>query len=217
VLETLILPPLLNLKKDNDHFVFDFAWNKIYKTEIIRSHNIRFDEDKRTWEDRTFLLRHLKHCQNYYCMDRYFYNYFYTPNSLSQRYTPDYFRIILANFRHYHELFEDLFDFNTQYVCDYWSNAIEKMIFLSLAQTDNQSQIRQNIIDTLLDEFVIHWFSRRNCITDFEKTVSRFIAHGDCTSALTAYEKEYIIRQKQQKLRNFKSRIKAILEKLIGR
>jgi len=90
-MEQVILPPLLNLRKDEDNFIFDFACNKIFKAEIIHNQNVHFDEDKRTWEDRTFLLRHLKHCKNYYSMKQSFYNYIFTPNSLSQRYTPEYF------------------------------------------------------------------------------------------------------------------------------
>jgi glycosyltransferase involved in cell wall biosynthesis len=63
-LETVILPPLLNLRKDDAHFVYDFCWNKIFKTEIIKAFHVRFDEEKRTWEDRTFLLRHfIQHCR----------------------------------------------------------------------------------------------------------------------------------------------------------
>lgn len=56
-LETVILPPLLNLRKDDAHFVYDFCCTKVFKAEIIRTFQVRFDEEKRTWEDRTFLLR----------------------------------------------------------------------------------------------------------------------------------------------------------------
>lgn len=215
-LNSTILPPLLNLKKDDEHFIFDFACNKIFKTSIIHGQNIHFDEDKRTWEDRTFLLRHLKHCQSYYCMDRCFYNYIFTPNSLSQRYTLDYFRIILANFRHYRELFEDRFDFNTQYVCDYWSRAIENMIFRSLEQTENQDQIQQNIITALQDEQVVHWISRRKCISNFEKKVSALIVNGSGIEALALYKKENK-RQRRKQRPSFFSLCKRFIKKVLGR
>ena len=35
ILENLIFPPLLNLKKDDDHFVFDFACNKILLQSLL--------------------------------------------------------------------------------------------------------------------------------------------------------------------------------------
>jgi len=216
-LKNVILPPLLNLKKDDIHFVFDFACNKIFKADIIHRQNVHFDEDKRTWEDRTFLLRHLKHCKNYYCMEQCFYNYYFTPNSLSQRYTTDYFRIILENFRDYRELFEDCFDFDTQYVCSYWSRSIENMIFRSLEQTENTELIRQNILGTLQNDLVVHWFSRRDCVSDFEQKTSSLITSGDYSAALALYEKEYKSRLKKNNHSKMISRIKSFLKHLTGR
>lgn len=213
VLENLILPPLLNLKKDGDHFVFDFACNKIFKASIIHEQHVHFDEDKRTWEDRTFLLRHLKHCQSYYCMDQCFYNYIFTPNSLSQRYTPDYFRIILANFRHYRELFEDRFDFDTQYVCDYWSRSIENMVFLSLEQTENRELIRQNILDTFRDELVIDWFSR-SAVAD--PATCDLIRAQQAENALLHYQKLVAKKHWQARIQGLIRRAKGIVHRLIS-
>lgn len=193
-----ILPPLLNLCQDPDHFIFDFCCNKVFRAEIIRRHNILFDTDKRVWEDRTFLLRHLKYSKTYYAMDRWFYNYVFIPNSLSQRYSMDFFRIILANFRHYAELFGDQFDFDSQYVNDYWCHAIENMIFRSLEQTENAGQIRQNILETLADNQVLHWYARRKPRNNFERRMSGLVASGRREKALEQYAK----RKKQQGCRH---------------
>lgn len=204
-LETVILPPLLNLCKDEAHFVFDFCCNKVFKTEIIRTFHVRFDEEKRTWEDRTFLLRHLKHCQNYYAMDKYFYNYVQTPASLSQRYCLDYFKIILANFNHYRELFEDRFDFDTQYVNDYWAHSIENMIFRSLKQKENKAIIRSNILDTLQNEQVVHWFAKRVPQDTFEKKMSALVLNGKAEEALRGYKKRVAQERRKQTVMGVKS------------
>ena len=217
VLEELVFPPLLNLRKDDAHFIFDFCWNKMFKAEIIREHDVRFDEEKRTWEDRTFLLRHLKYCQNYYAMDRCFYNYVYTPNSLSQRYSLDYFKIILANFKHYKELFEDRFDFDTQYANDYWARAIENMVFHSLEQKENRELIRQNILETLSNPQVVHWFAKRNPGNEFERKVSELIVAGNVEEAVRCYKKQVAQNQRKNKLRAAKVRIGRMLRRLTGR
>lgn len=195
-IETVILPPLLNLCKDEDHFIFDFCCNKVFNSEIIKSNRIRFDENKQTWEDRTFLLRHLKHCQNYYAMDKCFYNYVYTPNSLSQRYCLSYFDIILANFNHYRELYEDRFDFDTQYANNYWSHAIENMVYRSLEQKENLNVIRNNILQTLQNEQVRKWFTKRARVNSFDKKISELIAKGNAVEALHCYEKKVIQRKR---------------------
>ena len=64
IIKCEILPPLLNLKKDEEHFIFDFSVNKIYRREILINNDIYFDETRKTWEDRVFLIKYLKHCEN---------------------------------------------------------------------------------------------------------------------------------------------------------
>ena len=212
VLEELVFPPLLNLRKDDAHFIFDFCFNKMFKAEIIKEQGVRFDEEKRTWEDRTFLLRHLKYCQNYYAMDRCFYNYVYTPNSLSQRYSLDYFKIILANFKHYKELFEDRFDFDTQYANDYWARAIENMVFHSLEQKENRELIRQNILDTFQGAQVIQWCTMRITKSAWQRKVKDAIVSGEYEKALRYYEHQ----KKRNSVAPWKSKAKRILKKVVG-
>lgn len=214
-LETVILPPLLNLRKDDAHFVFDFCCTKIFRAEIVKKHQVRFDEEKRTWEDRTFILRHLKHCQNYYAMDRCFYNYVYTPNSLSQRYRADLLNIIIANFRHYRELFGDQFDFDTQYCNDYWAQAMENMIIRFLEEKKDRQLIRHNILAALQNEQVIHWFTNRKTNGSFQQTVQRLIVSGSFEKVLECYEKE-VRRKRRQRLRSdMKNRIRRCVKKLL--
>lgn len=213
----LVLPPLLNLKKDDAHFIFDFAVNKVFKTDIIRQHGIRFDENKRTWEDRTFLLRHLKHCKTFYSIDKCFYNYIFTPDSLSQRYTTEYFRIILANFHHYRDLFGDQFDFDTPYVNTYWARSIQNMIFQSLEQTDNTAIIRRNIEETLRNELVVHWFAQRESKNAFEEALSQCILHGEIDRAVCLCEKQQQVNKRHEAQTRFFARIKGFLKRIIGR
>lgn len=211
-----ILPPLLNLRKDPDHFIFDFCWNKVFRAEIIRRYSVLFDVDKRVWEDRTFLLRSLRHSRTYYAMDKCFYNYVDVPGSLSRRYDLDFFRIILANFKHYAELFGDKFDFDTQYVNDYWCHAIENMIFRSLEQKNNTEQIRQNILETLSDTQVVRWYARRNPQTPFEKEMSNLVVSGQCEKALSGYMKNWE-NKKKESVKALVFKAKQVIKKVLGR
>lgn len=216
-LETVILPPLLNLREDDAHFVFDFCWNKIFKAEIIKKYQTRFDEEKRTWEDRTFLLRHLRYCQNYYAMDKCFYNYAYTPNSLSQRYSLDFLRIVLANFSHYRQMYEDRFDFDTPYANDYRVRSVENIIYRSLEQQENREIIRSNILEALQNAQVIQWFTRWKPNDSVEHTIRRAIVSGDCEKALKLYAKKAAQKRRKQALRDIIGRIKQCVKKVLGR
>ena len=212
-----VLPPLLNLRWDPDHFIFDFCCNKVFLADIIRSHGVLFDVDKPVWEDRTFLLRCLKHSKTYYPMDRCFYNYVDIPGSLSRRYSMDFFKIILANFRHYRTLFGDQFDFDTQYVNDYWCHAIENMISRSLEQKENTEQIRQNILLTLADPQVVHWYAKRHPKNAFEKKTSRLVTGNQACKALNCYAHKHKIKQCQQALTKHIVLVKRALKKMVKR
>lgn len=212
-----VFPPLLNLRKDPDMFVFDFCCNKVFRTQIIRENNVHFDEDKPVWEDRTFLLRHLKYCDNYFSIDKCYYNYVNVPGSLSRRYSMDFFRIILANFKHYSELFSHEYDFDTQYVNNYWCRAVENMIYRSLDETKNKEAIRNNILQALADAQVVHWYTKRQPENQFEEEVSRLISSAEYEKALLKYEKYHIKRAKKQAKTLLVGKAKQVVRKLLGR
>ena len=217
VLRTTILPPMLNLCKDDDHFIFEFAWNKVYRREIMISNGVFFDEGRRIWEDRPFVAHYLKHCRNFYSIDQCFYNYLDVSGSLSRTYSMEFFRIILANYRHYKKLFGNEYDFNTQYVNNYWCHSIENMIFRSLEQSVNREAIRKNILQTLQDEQVIHWFSNRVPEDAVEKEMSALVAAGEAEKALNRCEKRAFQKRCNQTIQNTQKRIKYYIRRIIGR
>ena len=212
-----ILPPLLNLCDDQDHFIYDFACTKCFRTDLIHQKNIRFDVTRRIWEDRPFCVTYLRECNNFYSCSESFYNYVDMPNSLSRRYHLEYFDVILKNYRLYVSIYKDQYDFTTSYVNTYWANAIERMVFRSLEQKENLEQIHQNILQTLQNEMVVQWFSQRTCTSAFEKKVSALIAVGENNAALSLYQKEYNRRQKQKKCDAAILLFKRAIKKLTGR
>lgn len=213
----MILPPLLNLCNDKDHFIHEFAWNKVYRRQIIEKHAVWFDEGRRIWEDRPFVVHYLKYCDSFYSMEKWFYNYVDVAGSLSQRYSMEFFDIILANYRHYKGLFGAQYDFDTQYVNNYWSHSVENMILHSLKQKTSQDQIQQNILNTLKEESVVHWFSKRVPENKFEKETSKLVTAGKAEEALRCYKKKAKREGKRMVLVSAKNQIKRNLRKILGR
>lgn len=216
-IQEVILPPLLNLRDDPDHFIFDFACMKVYKTAIIRTYGVRFDESRRTWEDRPFLVRFLKYCNSFYSMDQCFYNYVDTPNSLGRRYNMDFFKIIIENYQLYRSLFGDEYDFDTVYVNGYWSKTIEKMLFRSLEGSKNCTLIRQKMLEALADEQVIYWFHHRVPQNTFEKKVGALIVSGEAERALQQYEKFFYNSQQRERIADILTKSKAKIKKVLGK
>lgn len=221
VVKNLILPPLLHLKKNDDHCIFDYAWMKVYRRQIIEENSVYFDEGRRIWEDRPFVCHYLKYCHNYYSMSRHLYYYVFTEGSMGQRYSLDFFRIILVTFRHYVGLFGDEFDFDTQYVNNHWCSAIENIIYRSLEQTQNQEMIRETILNTLRDEQTVYWYQNRQPANAFQKKMSALVVAGEVEAALQSYENHVVQKRRQQKKRDainrIKSNIKGIIRRMWGR
>lgn len=212
-----ILPPLLNIVKDDAHFIFPYTWNKVYKVSVLRENNVLFDETRRTWEDRPFLVHFLKYCNTFYSMDACFYNYVDVPDSLSRKFDLQFFQIILDTYRHYTTLYGSDYDFESQYAINYWCNAIENMIFRSLEQTENQEQIRQNISQTLSNAQVIQWYTYRNPKDAFEQRINRMVLSGQHKKTLAVYEKVLKGKQRQQTIAMYSGAAKRLIKKLIGR
>lgn len=212
VIHEKILPPLLNLKKDQDNFIYDFSVNKIYKKDILKEHNILFDEARSVWEDRPFVIQYLKYCKTFYSMDQCFYNYVSVTDSLSRRYHMEFFDVILKNYWLYRDLFGDEYDFETSYVWNHWSHSIENMIYRSLGETQNQTEIEQNILKTLQNPEVKKWFEHREAENEFERQVSEAVKNGDTVQALNLYKEKYQKDQKRPAGGRFKSLIRKMLK-----
>ena len=207
IIREKILPPLLNLKKDEESFVFDFVWNKLFKTDIICKNKVFFDEKRRTWEDRVFLVQYLKYCNTYYSMDKCFYNYVSVPNSLSRKYDLQLFDIILQNYRSYVEWFGDEYNFNTKYVYNYWCHSIENMILRSLKERDKKDEIKKIIEKTLTDKLVIDWYKKREYENELEKRVSSLVVKGEVQEAIRMYKNAAAKQIKHDKWQLIKAKI----------
>lgn len=206
-----ILPPLLNLREKNDNFIYDFAVNKIYKKEIIDKYNVFFDENRRTWEDRLFVVNFLKYCTSFYSIDECFYNYVSVENSLSRRYDMQFFELILSNYRKYKELFSDTYDFDCDFANNYWCHSIENMIMRSLDEKDNQEKIRDNILSVFENDTVIRWYKLRIPENEYEKTLSNYVVNHKGSEALKLYENQY----KKNKKVSISVKLKSLLRRIL--
>lgn len=205
-----VLPRLLNLNNCDDYFVLDYVWNKIYKYEIIKEHNISFFNGRKVWEDRPFLIEYLNFCKSFYSMSDHFYDYVNVPNSLSQKYTNDFFDVILENYHMYRNNFENIYNFETQYVYDYWSNSLINILKQSLKQNRVDSKsVRLKLIEVFTTEDVVDLFEKKKCVNRNDRIVLKYIIDGDIDNLIKFYKK---VTKKESK----QSIVKRILSKVRG-
>lgn len=60
--------------------LYGYISNKLLRTEILFSNNIRFDESMKLMEDYVFFLRYYSHCQSFFCFDEIGYHYMAYPS-----------------------------------------------------------------------------------------------------------------------------------------
>ena len=66
---------LLNTLKDPGHHYYGVVWNKLYRAEIIKNNNIKFDTDITLGEDFVFNIKYWQKCKTVYVDWRYMYIY----------------------------------------------------------------------------------------------------------------------------------------------
>lgn len=79
----------LYLEKLQTHFLFNQVWNKIYKINIIKSNNLRFDVNKSIAEDWEFNIKYLSSCHKMKHIDINLYRYRVTDSGLGFKYRKD--------------------------------------------------------------------------------------------------------------------------------
>ena len=121
-----IVPRMVNLNGDAAYYIDNFVWNKIFKREIICAHGVCFDETRRMWEDRLFIVTFLKYAQTYYSMPGYGYYYAAAPGSLSGNCDKRLPLYVLESFRFYKVLWgeQPSFDFYSVYSISYYCSLI---------------------------------------------------------------------------------------------
>lgn len=210
-----IIPPIINLTPDKTNFIFDFAAGKVFKREILLKNEICFDENRRIWEDRPFVAHYLKYCKTYYSMDKCFYNYVYVQNSLSTSFSIELLRTTLENYNIYYSLFKNEYDFETQYVNDYWANAIENIIYKQLNHKLDHPEVIDNIKFYLKNPQINYWYENRTIKNKYQIKVIKFLREKDYDKIIKVYEQQIKKDKIKKSIRKVFCFFKSCLRKLI--
>lgn len=82
------------------HILFNHIWNKIYRTSIIKTNNIRFDSDVKIGEDYMFNLDYLRHSKKVIVSSACLYDYKESLNGLTHKYYDNKFKELFASRKH---------------------------------------------------------------------------------------------------------------------
>lgn len=215
-----VIPPLINLVKDEDNFIYSFVTNKMFKLSIIKMYDIKFNENFRMWEDRPFLVEFLYRANTIAFYDKCFYNYIGREGSLSSKYNPNEFELVLETFDRYKQLFGDIYDFNGDYAVKHKINAIMITIDKIFTNEKNKRIKEQKVTNILSNDEVIDWYNNMNKFNYFNNNMKKLIlakryklAYGLCMlrfsyiikrlNLLLEYIKRFYTRVKNKLKRSF--------------
>ena len=159
-IESRILPGMLNicdLKKEKQINVLPFVWNKAYKREVLKEHEIMFYEELRIWEDKIFWLLYMKNIKNILFVDCALYHYVQAKKErLSGKYVPEIFQNVVTIFNIMKENFEDLYDMDSYYSNEYYYRVIMNLIERA-AERNNYKDFSMIIKENLCIPQVKKW------------------------------------------------------------
>lgn len=117
--------------------LFSFAWNKLYKKEVIDKYKIEFS-DKKFGEDFDFNINFFKYAESLKVLKDGFYHYVKkNAESLTERYVPDFFEINKDRFKKMRELIESK-DMYNGYICECIMNAYIKHAVAAIARLNDK-------------------------------------------------------------------------------
>ncbi len=208
-----IIPPAIRLTEDKGHDINPFCWSKLYKRELLITHDVFFDENRRQWEDKIFIFSYIKHVKNFYSIDECLYRYIGNPNSLSSTALPDSFRLSPINYSSYRKLFGDEYDFDNVALLSRWRQCFEEMIFRVIKE-GCQDALMEELMEVLQHPVILEWYAKSE---DANQKIRKAVLTGEKETTVALYKKQCKKLLKKKKRAAFWKRVKSYCSRLIKR
>ena len=213
-----ILPVMVNVSDQKEYFINAYTWDKVFKRDIIEQHHIRFDETRRLWEDRIFVVEYLKYAQSFFASSKhgYFYVMGHSAHRINMKNQQMRLKIILTGKESYQKICGNTYDWDCQYSIDYYSELIDKEILQTI---DGLSLGKSERIEILENTFChpnyIKWQKRRIPKNKFENKIKEAVlTHSD--DIYSIYYHQACVLRKQQKPAAW-TKIKSILRRILNK
>lgn len=183
-----LIPGYIGVDKIDEYQIQPYAWNKVFKLSVLRKNKIKFDENRKMWEDKPFVVTYLKHSENISFISNGLYNYVNIPGSLSRKIEYSIFDIIVKNYMLYSELFDD-YDFKNINIVNYYYKVIKNKI-LECAQ--HSSFKKEELKKQLKNENIAYWLKNNNVDTIFDSLIRKYYNNLDIVLIICIFESNYL-------------------------
>ena len=221
-IKSRVLPQMLNLQERNEDFIDDFVVNKFYKASIISDFDIKFDVNRRKWEDRPFVVEFLRYADNICFLDGPLYYYVRSEGSLSSKFDNTIFETIVCNYKLYTSWFADEYNFESNYSNNYWFNSIYNQMLELIKYTRDGKTDKDECIDMIGkicdDKQIVKWFDMHTGQDEYESRIKELVLNKDAKkiyeTLIAAYDNKMKLIEDNNKKAN--SPIRRILRRIRG-
>ena len=131
---------------------FGYLWNSIYKYDLIKKHDIKFNSKYRVNEDFDFNIQYFKRIKTLNCFDYLGYHYKKrkSSNSLSSKQSNEYYRLHMMLIRKYLNFYPDfdVYDDEINSILFWWYT---RFVYSTLIRTQDTSNIKSEIVTIKTD------------------------------------------------------------------
>ncbi len=166
--------------------VFNIIWNKIYKTDIIKSNNIYFDKNIELGEDYCFNIDYFEKINSLYVTNQFLYLYRIMANSICTKFREDMFQLKYTNIKHNEEMYIRK-HYNVDSLADKYIDCF-KSTLLSLKTDKNFSYIiKKNKIKEYNDVVINELSKRKKYKLSKENSILKFFIFRKYINILYLY------------------------------
>lgn len=195
MIDNMYLPTHINLYKQNKFFLKNFIWNKCYKLKFLKEYNIKFDENRRTWEDGKFIIECLEKANSIFPLSDVLYCNGNNDN-IEHLSSKIYLKLLLqyiSDETEFKNKFCKKYNFNNEYYCrsnfDVTNQLIERTIN---AYGFKSIEVIRNAIN---EPIVLFWISHLNSENIFEKNIIKNIESGKYKNIFFSYKLRIFIHK----------------------
>lgn len=188
------LPTHFNIYEQDTHFIKNFVWNKCFSSKFLFKNNIKFDENRKTWEDGIFVVECLDKAEKFLILPEVIYNAYCELNveHLSSKFYKKQIFQYISDEVYYRNTFGKEFDFTT----DHYIKSNFNMINILFNRVTNVFGIEAKpiISTTIQNEIVQFWAEKYIPQTINEKKLRKFIINGNVDKIYGLYHTSLIKR-----------------------
>ncbi len=213
------LPQHLNIIPHSKGFLYPYVWNKCYRSSLIKDTDIRFDEQRKLWEDNAFLIQCLDKCCSLVIIpDNLFIPCDYPHlDHLSSHVDAALFFTYISGYEKNVKQFGSEYDYNNYYTPRHFFDVVHALLIKYYKKNDATSfhELLQKLFD---NETMNDWVQRITPRSQNEELLVSSFLNRDSLSLIRIYQE---LSTQQEEIHapriSWKRRIIRFSKKILGR